>query len=171
MKLQSRAWLTSFGDLLTLLLCFIVAAVYQSAKQDQQKKQLYQIDRPVEAAKIRQGDASGKQIASNLVTEYPHLALKLFKGDFGPAYAALNDKGVLEVKNFAERTEGGLEVGICNVGFDFSESVFESLENQLEPRPIKISIGSEICRNLKDIGSETLEDTILLTAYVKQSHG
>jgi hypothetical protein len=171
MKTQSRSWLTSFVDLLTVLLCFIVAAVYQGAKQHQQKTQSYQLDSPSSGSKVGAPEASGKQIASKLVTESPHLALTLVRDDFGATYSALSKKGIHGIQTFAEQTVGALEVGICNVGFGFSEAVFENITNQLAPRMLKWTIGSEVCTNLRELGSKSLDDTILLTAYDKQSHG
>lgn len=171
MKLQSRAWLTSFGDLLTLLLCFIIAAVYQSAKQEEQKTELYQVDSTLNRTTAGQSEAAGKLIASKLVTEYPHGALSLLAADFIPSYAALSPSGVLKIKDFSEKTEGVLEMGICDVGFDFSETVFESLERQLNLRELRWIIGSKVCKNLEKFEKREREATILLTASVKQRHG
>lgn len=170
-RVSSRAWLTSFGDLLTLLLCFFVLAIFQSAKQHRLKNESKQVVNHVLDSKIEYLATSGKQIASKQVTESPHYALKLSKEDFRPSYAGLSDSGVAVVQEFLERTEGNLEVQICNVGFDYSESVFDSLETQFAQRAANFRMGAKICKDLKLSNDEIASDTIFLNANAKESHG
>lgn len=171
MSVSSKAWLTTFGDLLTLLLCFFVISVSQVAKQHRQKNELKQVVSPNSYDGIIYLATSGKQIASKEVTESPHLILRLGRQNFRSAYSDLNDSGALALKNFLDLSEGDLELGICNIGFDFTETVFENIEAKLAPRGVRFSIGSRVCKDLMLSKDEVNSDEIFLIANAKQNHG
>lgn len=171
MRMSSRAWLTSFGDLLTLLLCFFVITVYQSARVTTQKNKEIQRVEHENSILVQSPGSDGKAIASNKVTEFKHSILRLSKAGFKSSYAGLSDFGAAQVEKFLERTEGQLDVGICNVGFDYSETVFESLEGKLAPRGAKFLMGSKVCKDLNISANGSGEEIIFLSAGLKQSHG
>ena len=171
MKVYSKVWLTSFGDLLTLLLCFAVVAIYNSKASLGIKNESNQAVKSISQAQGKNSAASGKQIASKEVTEFPHLRLSLAKEDFRPSFAGLNSAGSSKLKDFLEQDLEGLEVGVCDVGFNYSEAAFETLSNELGSRNFSFLMGAAVCKSLQQLESKNTDNVILVSANRKVSHG
>lgn len=168
---HSKVWLTSFGDLLTLLLCFFAVAVYAGAKQHwakvEQKQAVTRTDQSLSVG----NDPAGKLVASKEMTEFLHPSLILDSNMFETSYAGLNSSGRQALEGFIAATEGQVELGICEVGFDYSVAALESVEDEIRNRPLQFSVGAKACEVFKALRKDEVKESVVLIANVKTNHG
>ncbi len=157
MRAMNPTWLTSFGDLLTLLLCFILVVMAHSSDARIQKSQNFQQDNLKNELLSQADETVGKGLASKPMSEYRHQTLSFVKADFDEVDKTLNSQGLSKLAGLKPEGLQKIELQVCN----FSQKAVENLFKQIVAADWKLVSGQEAC-------SQTgVEESIQLIAWFR----
>lgn len=166
LSIHSKVWLTSFGDLLTLLLCFFLVTIYHGRTVKSDKVQLNQDVSAVSSQGLATNASLGKVVASKQVLEFPHAGLHFGPTDFSEDLQGLSETGEEKLEKLLAHSEAQIAVDLCSENSSVEVALIKSISRAAGRRFLRYRLGADTCRRTQEKIEENQEPLAVLSLNV-----